>query len=138
VSYWLSRLAVGSDPKAMHEWRRQHGESKTTRDVLSQPVRHELNKFFFDVNPYPSKAERKQLWYDLILIDSDVRMEKIVRWFQNKRQYMKKQHERTSDSCEEEPKPKSSSRRTKAVNIARAESSNSDAESDSSSESESN
>jgi hypothetical protein len=92
IAYWLGRMQVnGNDAKSLRAWRQQNGES-STYDVLSQPVRHELNKFFFDVTSTPSKAQRKQLWYDLQMIDSNVRMRKITRWFQNKRQYMKKHY----------------------------------------------
>lgn len=91
LSYWLGRLQVKEDDaKSFRAWKQQNNES--TYEVLSQPVRHELNKFFFDVTSTPSKAQRKQLWYDLQMIDSSVRMSKITRWFQNKRQYMKKQY----------------------------------------------
>lgn len=90
LSYWLGRLAVDDDASGLRQWKQQHG--LPLYNVLSQPVRHELNKFFFDVTANPSKAQRKQLWYDLQLIDPTVQMKKIIRWFQNKRQYMKKQY----------------------------------------------
>ena len=96
MTYWLGRLTVEQDPKALRQWKKQH--HLPAYKVLSQPVRHELNKFFFDVSANPSKAERKQLWYDLQLIDPTVSMSKIVRWFQNKRQYMKKQYGRNTES----------------------------------------
>jgi len=96
MAYWLGRLAVEQDPKALRQWKKQH--RLPAYKVLSQPVRHELNKFFFDVSANPSKAERRQLWYDLQLIDPTVSMSKIVRWFQNKRQYMKKQYGRNTEN----------------------------------------
>lgn len=96
MAYWLGRLTVEQDTKALRQWKKQH--DLPAYNVLSQPVRHELNKFFFDVRANPSKAERKQLWYDLQLIDPTVSMSKIVRWFQNKRQYMKKQYGRSTEN----------------------------------------
>lgn len=93
LSYWLGRLKVqANDAESLSEWKKRNNEP--AYDVLSQPVRHELNKFFYDVCQNPSKAERKQLWYDLQLIDPLVRLSKIVRWFQNKRQYIKRQYGR--------------------------------------------
>lgn len=91
LSYWLGRLQVKEDDaKSLRAWKQQNHDS--TYEVLSHPVRHGLNKFVFDVTPTPSKAQRKQLWYDLQMIDCNVRMSKITRWFQNKRQYMKRQY----------------------------------------------
>jgi hypothetical protein len=88
LAYWLGRMQV------------QQNQNESTNEVLSQPVRHELNKFFFDVTSTPTKAQRKQLWYELQMIDPSVvlRMSKITRWFQNKRQYMKKHYGQESST----------------------------------------
>ena len=105
IEYMMSYLAAerAPDGKNMDEWRKKY-EEPATYNVLSQPVRHELNKFFFDVTPNPSRAQRRQLWYDLHLLDTTVPMKKIVKWFQNKRQYMKKQYGQeisSADSADE-------------------------------------
>ena len=77
------------DWKARREWMKEN--EGWAYEVLSRSVRHELNKYYFDQKENPSKAELNQLWYDLMKIDSSVQRSKIRRWFQNKRQYMKKQ-----------------------------------------------
>ena len=67
----------------------QQKPTSKTYHVLSQPVRLELNKYFFDVQTAPSRKEREKLLHFLLTFDSDVSMKKLTRWFQNKRQYMK-------------------------------------------------
>ena len=76
---------------AMQQWRKKHNEH-IKYNVLSHSVRHELNKYFFDVSRDPSRTQREQLWHDLQQIDSTVQMTKMVRWFQNKRAYMKNKY----------------------------------------------
>ena len=95
VEYCVSYLTAkrSGDKKKMQEWRTKYDEP-VTYNVLSQPVRHVLNKYFFDVTSNPSRSELKQLWYDLQLIDASVPRAKLVKWFQNKRQYMKRQYGR--------------------------------------------
>lgn len=63
--------------------------SPKTYHVLSQPVRLELNKYFYEVNESPSKKERKLLLHSLWNIDVTVSYAKLVKWFQNKRHYEK-------------------------------------------------
>jgi len=67
-------------------------------DVLPQPIRHELNKYFFDVNSAPDKKQRKRLLYKLWLIDSTLTYVKLVKWFQNKRNYCKRNGVATTES----------------------------------------
>lgn len=150
VEYILSYIEAQRGPsrKRMNEWRKKY-EEPATYNVLPQPVRHELNKFFFDVTPNPSRAQRKQLWYDLQLLDPTVPMKKIVKWFQNKRQYMKKQYGQeissadSSDECEQSSAasasaaPASSSRRRLSQMFYRDGSSSRESSSSPESESES-
>jgi len=99
---WLGALRAQRNPKAA---------AIKTYKVLSQPIRHELNKYFFDVTDTPSRAERKQLLEALWLIDYTVTKVKLTKYFQNKRHYVKNhpserhtlptvnlKHARTTDS----------------------------------------
>jgi hypothetical protein len=67
-------------------------------DVLPQPIRHELNKYFFDVNSAPDKKQRKKLLHELWLIDPSLTYVKLVKWFQNKRNYCKRNGVATTES----------------------------------------
>lgn len=81
--------------EADQHWTKEESDKASTSDsgrtysVLSYEVRHELNKYFFDVNQKPSKSERQKLLYRIWHTDPSVSMSKVVRWFQNKRQYCK-------------------------------------------------
>ena len=82
----------------MQEWMKKYDSSPKYK-VLPREVRHELDKYFFDVRTNPSRSELKQLYWDLLKIDSSghVTHDKIVRWFQNKRQYMRRRYGRPAE-----------------------------------------
>jgi len=61
----------------------------TTYNVLSQPVRLELNKYFYEVTDSPNSAQRQRLIEELWHIDHTVTKAKLLKYFQNKRHYVK-------------------------------------------------
>ena len=98
-------------PEAMQEWMEKYDSSPKYK-VLPREVRHELDKYFFDVRTNPSRSELKQLYWDLLKIDSSghVTHDKIVRWFQNKRQYMRRRYGRPAEVRAWQPEDDLSSR----------------------------
>jgi len=70
---WLAALKVQQQPIP---------STVKTYKVLSQPIRHELNKYFYDVSDTPSRAERQLLLKELWQIDYTVTMKKLVKYFQ--------------------------------------------------------
>jgi len=97
---YLAALKKGPTSKEMKQWLKKYPESSTSGstahyNVLPREVRHVLNKYFFDIRTNPSRAEMMQLWRDCCKTFSvPIQYSKIVRWFQNKRAYMSRQHER--------------------------------------------
>lgn len=86
---WIGELRKRIGSSSYNNNQQQSDTVKKTYNVLSQRVRHELNKYFFDVTDSPSRAERKKLLSTLWLIDYTVTMAKLVKYFQNKRHYVK-------------------------------------------------
>jgi hypothetical protein len=97
---YLAALKKGVNSQEMKQWKkndRQLSVSGHTAhyNVLPREVRHVLNKYFFDIRTNPSRAEMMQLWRDCCkMLCVPIEYSKIVRWFQNKRAYMSRQHER--------------------------------------------
>jgi hypothetical protein len=60
-----------------------------------------LNKFFFEVSPKPTKHQRRKLWRRLTRKHPDtyIDLDKITRFFQNKRQYMQRVLQREAQAA---------------------------------------
>ena len=97
--------ATARSPKleSSHNNKPTKHKNSITYDVLPRLVRYELNKFFFEVTQNPSRAQRIQLWYDLQMMNShsnELEMCKVVKWFYNKRAYMKKKYGKLDGAIE--------------------------------------
>ncbi|MDR3571223.1 MAG: hypothetical protein P4L81_03420 [Candidatus Pacebacteria bacterium] len=95
-----SRAAAQQPPPSSSSASSTASRSYKPRRFLSRPVLHELNKFFFDVTANPSREQVRQLWDELneitmgplgdsVTKDDIIGCGKIIKWFQNKRAYMK-------------------------------------------------
>ena len=58
--------------------------------VLSRDVQYQLNKYFREENQHPNKAQRELLLRQLESIHPGIPMEKLTRWFQNRRAYVRR------------------------------------------------
>lgn len=106
LDHFFARVQVESDDadlEAHRAWKTNRPQStpalhstRQARDFFSRPVRYELNKFYYDVTSHPSRAQLKQLWEDMNLLQlvPYIDRKKIVKWFQNKRNYVKRLEER--------------------------------------------
>ena len=69
---------------------RQNRLAVTAYNVMPPPVLFELLKYFNETNQSPSKEQREALWAELLFLDSTVEIDKITRWFANRRAYVKR------------------------------------------------